>query len=164
MSWWQSTVVLVLVTMIVLLVLLSPTRHDFGSRPPHPAPFCTRHGCHSTRTAQSSSPATRTAECIHSSTQDKTKGYRYRPHHASAQSCVQTFNRGRTNLSNQREEVSIVWTAFFPVVHYQTRVADEKVPLEGRIGRVFLKDTVRSPSKRHGQGTMNGFVSLPPWP
>jgi hypothetical protein len=33
----------------------------------------------------------------------------------------------------------------------------------GRIVGVFPKDTVRSPSKRHGHGAVDGFVSLPPF-
>jgi hypothetical protein len=36
------------------------------------------------------------------------------------------INLGRTNLSNRMEEVSIVWTAFFPAVHSQKRALRTK--------------------------------------
>jgi hypothetical protein len=150
MSWWQSTVVLVLLTLIVLLVLLSPTRHDLPA-----ARHIRRLFGHATAVTRSVLPKASSPgqgnrhggeHSFLNARQDKALSLSIVPimHHHNDQS-----RPNQSIESNRMEEVSIVWTAFFSIV-------------EGRIGRVFSKATVRSPSKRHGLGTMDGFVSLPP--
>jgi hypothetical protein len=70
-------------------------------------------------------------------------------------------DQSRPNQSIESNKVAVVLAVCFPM-HSQTRVADEKVPLEGRVGRVLLQDVVRSPSSQRYGPMEDGFVTHTP--